>query len=263
MAKDRIEVPKDIAATLEFRSDRTCCICHERGRPIQIHHIDEDPSNNDINNLAVLCLLCHNETQIRGGFGRKLDAPQVIKYRDDWIARVQKRRDTADEIASAHQTPSVRDRIIEPTQRETLPDPAKTINYIQILPAIRRDIYSRSQQKWDTGVTSTMNQGCYDVIDVMEQLLVALADWYLPNHFDGLTPSDYMNAMTASRFTWHRAHLEPNGIGTGGTMIGTMVGGYVMEDLERMVVDIVSSLGMQIEDFEFDAWKQKWEAADG
>jgi len=51
--KDRVPVPEDVATLLMFRSDRTCCVCHERGEPIQIHHIDEDPSNNDSDNLAV------------------------------------------------------------------------------------------------------------------------------------------------------------------------------------------------------------------
>jgi hypothetical protein len=91
MVKTRTPIADDVAANLLSRSDRTCCVCRERGKPTQIHHIDEDPSNNDPNNLAVLCLHCHEETQIRGGFGRKLDTHQVVQFRDDWFARVQKR----------------------------------------------------------------------------------------------------------------------------------------------------------------------------
>lgn len=77
-----------------FLSDRTCCVCRVRDprKILQIHHIDEDPSNNSRQNLAVLCGQCHNETQIRGGFGRKLDAEQVILYRDDWLRQVAQRR---------------------------------------------------------------------------------------------------------------------------------------------------------------------------
>jgi hypothetical protein len=79
-----------------FSSDRTCCICRERGKATQIHHIDDDPSNNSINNLALLCLECHNDTQVKGGFGRKLNSSLVTEYRDDWINRVSIRRKTAD-----------------------------------------------------------------------------------------------------------------------------------------------------------------------
>jgi len=85
-------IPKEIAAKLLFKSDRTCVICRNKGKPIQIHHIDDDNLNNDINNLVVLCLDCHNETQIKGGFHRKLDAEQIILYRDDWYSIISRDR---------------------------------------------------------------------------------------------------------------------------------------------------------------------------
>lgn len=91
--KARKNVPEDVAASILFMSDRTCCVCNERGKTLQIHHIDDNPSNNSFENLAVLCVEHHNETLLQGGFGRKLDAAQVRMYRDDWHNRVQARRD--------------------------------------------------------------------------------------------------------------------------------------------------------------------------
>jgi hypothetical protein len=82
--KVRTTIPADIAAKALFLSDRTCCVCREHGRPVTIHHIDDDPSNGDIENLAILCLDCHRDTQLRGGFDRKLDAYQIRLYRDRW-----------------------------------------------------------------------------------------------------------------------------------------------------------------------------------
>lgn len=90
--KIRVEIPRATEAQVQFASDRTCCVCRIKGKPFQIHHIDENPANNDPKNLAVLCLECHNETQIRGGFGRKLNADQVTLYRDDWLIQVAKTR---------------------------------------------------------------------------------------------------------------------------------------------------------------------------
>lgn len=85
MAKKKVRVPDELAAKVLFLADRTCCVCRDRNKRVQIHHIDDDPSNNDEVNLAVLCLgECHTETQLRGGFDRKLDQHQVILYRDDW-----------------------------------------------------------------------------------------------------------------------------------------------------------------------------------
>jgi len=40
-----------------------------------------------------------------------------------------------------------------------------------------------------------------------------------------------------------------------------MVGGCVMDDLERMVLDAVSSLVVHLDDFDFTHWKQEWDAA--
>ena len=80
----RSEIPEDIATKVEFLSDRTCCICRTPNKGTQIHHIDENPFNNDIENLAVLCLECHSKTQMKGGFVRRL-SPDVIKeYNKSW-----------------------------------------------------------------------------------------------------------------------------------------------------------------------------------
>src|SRR5450759_1785546 len=84
-----------------FRHHRICCVCNIPGKAVQIHHIDDNPANNDPANLAVLCLECHNDTQVAGGFGRKLRASEVIKHRDDWIQRVKERKTEVDRILVA------------------------------------------------------------------------------------------------------------------------------------------------------------------
>jgi len=96
MADSNTEVPRrypsgeDCAAIL-VAADRTCCVCRVGGKAVQLHHIDENRSNDDPVNFAVLCLECHNETQRRGGFGRQLNAAQVRLYRDEWNDAVTKR----------------------------------------------------------------------------------------------------------------------------------------------------------------------------
>src|SRR4051794_35262217 len=95
MAKARTAIPTSTAAAVLFAADRTCCVCRQPGKPIQIHHIDEDPTNHDAGNLAVLCLSCHDETQASGGFSRRLDGDQVQLYRDSWNQTVAARRSTS------------------------------------------------------------------------------------------------------------------------------------------------------------------------
>jgi len=257
--KERSIVPPEASAAVLFQSDRTCCVCRERGKPIQIHHIDGNPANNDPENLAVVCFDCHNATQLKGGFGRKLDAVQVRKYRDDWLQRVESRRNKADEIAAAHQSAPI--PRTAPQRREELPDPTKVANYIRTLPAIRRDIYHRSKELWDSGVTPKMRQGNNDVIDVLEQILTTLVSFYPAGHFDNQEPHDYINAITASRYTWHWSRLEPNGPRSRGTIVGPLAGGCVIADLEDMVLELISELSECLDGFEYDSWKKEWDAA--
>jgi len=97
--KDRPAIPTALAARVLFHADRTCCVCRVRGKPVQIHHIDENPANTDIKNLSVLCFDCHRETQLHGGFDRKLNPHQVVLYRDDWNRLVARKR-ASEELSS-------------------------------------------------------------------------------------------------------------------------------------------------------------------
>lgn len=81
-------IPNDIAARVLFYSDRTCCVCRQKGRPVQVHHLNEDPNDHGLENLAVLCLMCHGETHSYGGFCRRLDAAQIALFRDEWVSEV-------------------------------------------------------------------------------------------------------------------------------------------------------------------------------
>jgi hypothetical protein len=94
MAKARTPIPASTAAAVLFAANRTCCVCRKEGEPVQLHHIDEDATNHAENNLAVLCLSCHDQTQIKGGFARRLDSAQIRLYRDDWSQLVAAARST-------------------------------------------------------------------------------------------------------------------------------------------------------------------------
>lgn len=100
MAKKRTPIPSDVEAEVMFSHDRTCCVCRTPRMGTQIHHIDEEPSNHEIQNLAVLCLECHHRTQVTSGFARTLSAPLVRKFRDDSVTWVAERRKAAPEYAA-------------------------------------------------------------------------------------------------------------------------------------------------------------------
>lgn len=246
-----------------FASDSTCCVCRERGKAVQLHHIDEDPSNNAPENIAVLCLECHNQTQTSGGLGRRLSDALVVKYRDEWLARVVQRRDAADREA-------VHNKMIGPGAPPS-EEPVETVPYsqeradgilayVQSLPDLRAELRKRAQAGWDTGTTATMVQASYDYIDALQGVLVTLARFYPPGSF-GDNPHRFFSEVIASRFRWHRAHSEPHGPGTGGTIVNVTTSGNVVDDVEKMVEDMAESLVGYDDRIDWRGWPSRWRAS--
>lgn len=258
MTKKRTPISPDQSAQILFASDRTCCICNIRGKRVQIHHIDEDPNNNAFENLSVLCFDCHDETQIRGGFGKHLTAPVVKKYRDDWLVRVKQRREKADSFAISK---VIGESIAEEPSMLTSPSDNDLYAYLDSLPAIRLELMSQAQSGWDTGITAVMNQANYNYIDGLQGILVGLAKFYSPNAFDNQEPHEFFSEIISNRYRWHRAQLEPDGPGTGGTIITTLLGGSVSADVEKMIGEMVSSLIGYSDGYSLKHWLRLWNSS--
>ncbi len=261
MVKIRTSIPSDLAAEVLFASDYTCCVCRrERGKTVIIHHIDVNPNNNTFENLSVLCLECHNKTQIKGGFGRTLNTPLVIKYRDEWLKRVKLRRNLADEAAVRIQvgketlSEQVETVIEMPIKHTELKEPL--LKYINSLPYFIAALLRQAQPKWDTDVTATMVQANYDCIDSLKGILVALASYYSQKQFDNQNPQEYFSDVIASRFQWHRAILEP--YGPGGTIVNVICSGSVLEDTEHLIEDMVRALAGHDNEFNWENWLKRW-----
>jgi len=258
MPKIRTLISADLAAEVMFLSNRTCCVCTERGKTVQIHHIDEDASNNVLGNLAVLCLDCHNDTQIKGGFGRKLNSDLVIKYRDEWFVRVKKRRDESDNLAVSQSL-----GITKLTHKiETIPYSEERsdaiLEYVNSLPSLRKELLGRGQKEWDSGVTARMVNASYQYVDALQGVIVTLAGFYPRGNFGGDEPHRFFSELIASRYAWHRAHAEPDGPGTGGTIVNVTTSGNVVSDVEKMIEDMAQSLVGYDDRFNWRDWPKLW-----
>jgi hypothetical protein len=75
-----------------FDNDHMCCICHEKGKRVQTHHINGDSSNDNPSNIAILCLEHHSDATGSQGFGRKYGEGEIKHYKDDWEGIIKKRR---------------------------------------------------------------------------------------------------------------------------------------------------------------------------
>ena len=85
MNRARSPIPPKVASSLLLANRHACCVCQKI--QVQIHHIDEDPSNNDPQNLAVLCLEHHDHASMQIGLSKKLRPDEVRKYKQQWEAK--------------------------------------------------------------------------------------------------------------------------------------------------------------------------------
>lgn len=262
MAKQRIPIPNDLATEVQFASDRTCCICNIRGKFTQIHHIDSNPSNNTFENLAVLCLQCHNETEIKGGFGRKLSPHLVRKYRDEWLKDIESRKNLAIEMAATQQIGKVSTRgSAKVTPQIQTEDPKDYPDaYINSLPDFRLVLLRETKRKREELGESTLTivETNRDYIDVLIGILVTLAtNYYAPDCFGSQSPQEFISEIIYSRFRFHSIIAEPDGPGTGGSITPIMNQSSLIADIEKLVEILVG--GNWIERYsEYENWQKRW-----
>lgn len=80
----RTKIPKNVESEVLFLNRHMCCICHEKNKDVQFHHIDGDNSNHSTANLAVLCLDCHSLVTGNRGLGKKFSSLEVRRYKKQW-----------------------------------------------------------------------------------------------------------------------------------------------------------------------------------
>lgn len=80
----RKKIPRESEASVLAANQHLCCICHKEGRAVQIHHIDEDNTNNNISNLAVLCTQHHEEVGRTSRQGKGYSRREVLIYKEEW-----------------------------------------------------------------------------------------------------------------------------------------------------------------------------------
>jgi len=73
-----------------FKADLLCCVCENRGD--HIHHLDSDPSNNDFDNLVLVCFNHHNEITHQGGLSRRLSPNLLRRFRTSLHRKIEAKR---------------------------------------------------------------------------------------------------------------------------------------------------------------------------
>jgi hypothetical protein len=262
VGNNRVPIPSETSADIRFRSDHTCCVCRKPGLPIQIHHLDENSSNNDPENLAVLCLICHDKTQVEGGFGRKLDSAAIKTYREDWYSRVRSRRDKADELAVRQMSLEERNgsvfALTPDKDRAASARPCDESLYICSLPGILAAQYAVAKPSWDSQTTVEMANASEDIIDLLAGMLAHLATYFPDRHFGNVDSHEYFSYFIHLRYEWHRNLIEKEGKGTSGTVLGPVTSARVLDDVKDAVEEMVAALHPWYDDYDLDAWRNDW-----
>jgi hypothetical protein len=93
MNKERIALKRSLRLGIIAKCNNRCCICQTPF--IVIHHIDGDPSNNDLDNLAPLCPNCHSQAHSTSDLTTNLTPSRIKLLRDKWYEYCEKRKEGA------------------------------------------------------------------------------------------------------------------------------------------------------------------------
>ncbi len=91
MAKTRTPIGKPLERKLLYEAARTCCVCRVPRKPVEIHHIDQDPSNNIESNLVVICRNCHDEAHTKHTMSKNLSVDHLKHAKEKWLGEVAER----------------------------------------------------------------------------------------------------------------------------------------------------------------------------
>jgi len=92
----RKPIPEEVQDRVLLLSRRRCCICFGlhgdlNVKPGQIAHLDHDNTNDDLENLAYLCLSHHDQYDSTTSQSKGLREGEIKKFRDELYARMASR----------------------------------------------------------------------------------------------------------------------------------------------------------------------------
>lgn len=91
MNKKRSPIPKSQKRRLLEKNGYSCCVCKSNNIGLHLHHIDENPSNNDDENIAVLCVREHDRHHRPSNYNEKanhleLTSDKISQNKKKWEA---------------------------------------------------------------------------------------------------------------------------------------------------------------------------------
>jgi hypothetical protein len=113
----RPPIPDDTVAELMIKSGHYCCIHRgnfEDNSPLDIHHLDSNTENNNIDNLVPVCKNCHHgKIHNKSSFARHYTPEEITRLRNEWYELIK------DHKKEAARKAVMQESLIEETEYES------------------------------------------------------------------------------------------------------------------------------------------------
>ncbi len=108
-----------------------------------------------------------------------------------------------------------------------------------------------------------MSGAAYHYANSIVEILVELCSYYTWELFEDQSPEEYFADFIRYRIKWHYAIGEPDGPGTHGTMMISLVAFDVADDVDELVEEMVFALDFyeNNQGFDFASWRRSWRDA--
>ncbi len=87
----RIPIAEKTKLEILGRANNRCCVCQTPF--VHFHHLDGDPTNNDVENIVPLCPNCHGQAHSQSTMTTNLTPNRLRALRDRWYAYCDKRKE--------------------------------------------------------------------------------------------------------------------------------------------------------------------------
>jgi hypothetical protein len=165
-----------------------------------------------------------------------------------------------DQLAEQSLPAEFKDELPDDYIRRSLDEPTD-VRIFESLPEFKAIACRTAQSGWDTGITAEMRKATHDVIEFYEIIWLKLAEFYPIEQFGKDGAAAHIKRYIRERYKFHWAKHEPSGLGTGGTIVGVLTGGDVMQDLDHLIVETAAAVVRYRDDLDFTAWHARWERA--
>jgi hypothetical protein len=165
-----------------------------------------------------------------------------------------------DKLAEQAVPNEFKDSVPDDYVRRSIDDPSD-VRLLESLPDLKAVAYRTAQAGWDSGITAEMRKASYDLVDFYQYVWLKLAEFYPRKHFGKGGADEYIRTYIQDRYKFHWAKNEPGGPGTGGTIVGVVTGGDVVNDLDRLILDTMAAVVGYTDDFNLERWRERWSRA--